>query len=676
MCSPWSSVSSPVLTMAVIYAGGTTSTIPRRSRAAPTPPARAAIIESDDGSVGRDGRRRVARAWRRTAPGGMGAGGHREQASGPIRWSRSSPAMCKARSVPPERSAPSEPGRLSVGFDATPLLGRPTGVGAFCAGALVRPGRPAAPRGVGLRGELAPSAGHRAAGPRRVSPPGSGPCRPARCTRRGPGPVAARSSGSSGRHDVVHGTNFVVPPTRRAARVVTVHDLTVVLYPELCDRPTLAVPRPHPAGGGRGGVGAHPVAVRGRPGGRRVRRRPGAGPGRAPRGSPACAPRARSHGRAGAAADCPTGATRYVLAIGTVEPRKDYPLLVRAFDAVAAAHPDVALVVVGADGWGAERFDRRAWRRRRGRDRIVRPGYLDDRGLAPLLAGASAVGLPVPSTRDSASRPLQAMAAGVPVVATAAGAVPEVVGDGAVLVEPGDGDGLAGALVPRPRRRVRHRGPGGPGTAPEPRSSPGRRAPRAWPALPGRPPTPVGARGSGRVRAGPAAVRSLRLLMWSSSCGGRPRAGSAPTCAGCSRASTTLAPDRASRVELVASRSRRPGRAGSARRPVGHPVRRSLLPGPVLTRAWDHGLLRRPAGVRRGPRHLAVHHGTGRSGHGRHRARPAVAAGARGLSAPGPRLARGGAAPRPAPGRPVRRPRRRWWPTTCARPAPRRRRSR
>ncbi len=36
--------------------------------------------------------------------------------------------------------------------------------------------------------------------------------------------------------DVVHGTNFVVPPTRRAARVVTVHDLTAVRFPEMCDR--------------------------------------------------------------------------------------------------------------------------------------------------------------------------------------------------------------------------------------------------------------------------------------------------------------------------------------------------------------------------------------------------------------------------------------------------------
>ena len=42
--------------------------------------------------------------------------------------------------------------------------------------------------------------------------------------------------------DVVHGTNFVVPPTRRAARVVTVHDLTTVHFPSLCDASTLGFP--------------------------------------------------------------------------------------------------------------------------------------------------------------------------------------------------------------------------------------------------------------------------------------------------------------------------------------------------------------------------------------------------------------------------------------------------
>jgi glycosyltransferase involved in cell wall biosynthesis len=141
----------------------------------------------------------------------------------------------------------------------------------------------------------------------------------------------------------------------------------------------------------------------------------------------------------------PDGCHRYVLAVGTIEPRKDYPLLVRSFDEVAAAHPDVALVVVGSDGWGAAAFGD-AVAAAAARDRIVRPGYLDDAGLAAALRGADA--LAYPSRYEGFGfPPLQAMAAGVPVVATAAGAVPEVVGDGAWLVPAGDGDALAARLV-------------------------------------------------------------------------------------------------------------------------------------------------------------------------------------------------------------------------------------
>lgn len=133
------------------------------------------------------------------------------------------------------------------------------------------------------------------------------------------------------------------------------------------------------------------------------------------------------------------------MAIGTIEPRKDYPLLVRSFDAVAAVHPDVALVIVGGAGWGAEAFAE-ALATSAAKDRIVRPGYLDDAGLSATLSGAAV--LAYPSLYEGFGLPpLQAMAAGVPVVATAAGAVPEVVGDGAWLVPSGDGDALAARLV-------------------------------------------------------------------------------------------------------------------------------------------------------------------------------------------------------------------------------------
>jgi glycosyltransferase involved in cell wall biosynthesis len=132
------------------------------------------------------------------------------------------------------------------------------------------------------------------------------------------------------------------------------------------------------------------------------------------------------------------------LAVGTIEPRKDYPTLVSAFGPVATDHPDVALVIVGGDGWGAGAFAA-AVEASPARSRIVRPGYLDDQDLATTLGGASV--LAYPSRYEGFGfPPLQAMAAGVPVVTTAVGAIPEVVGDGALLVDPSDPAALAAAL--------------------------------------------------------------------------------------------------------------------------------------------------------------------------------------------------------------------------------------
>ncbi len=351
--------------------------------------------------------------------------------------------MCKAHPVPPERPATTDEGRLSVGFDATPLLGRPTGVGAFCTGALT---------GLGDRHDVDVMAfavsWRRRRGIEARLPPGiaSGqrpmPARPlhAAWAHRSLPPV----EWFVGRHDVVHGSNFVVPPTRWAARVVTVHDLTVVRFPELCDAPTLAYPALIRRAVAEGAWVHTPSSFV-------------AGEVVEEFGIDADRVRAVHHGipelpePTGRAAgtpgglELPDGCHRYVLAVGTVEPRKDYPLLVRSFSAVAAAHPDVALVIVGGDGWGAESFAD-AVASSPVTSRIVRPGYLGDAALADVLGGASV--LAYPSRYEGFGfPPLQAMAAGVPVVATAAGAVPEVVGDGAWLVDPGDGDELSARIV-------------------------------------------------------------------------------------------------------------------------------------------------------------------------------------------------------------------------------------
>lgn len=237
--------------------------------------------------------------------------------------------------------------------------------------------------------------------------------------------------------DVVHGTNFVAPPTAGAA-VVTIHDLTYLRFPEMCTADVLQ----YPGLVGRAlhrGATVHTVSefVRGevleeyRLSDDRV----------------VAVPNGISAVRLGDAArgHAAVGGDRYIAAVGTVEPRKDLPGLVRAFDSMAGDHQDLRLAIAGADGWGAGALTD-AIATARHAERIVRLGWIDDDRRADLLAGATAFVLPSRYEGFGLTAG-EAMAAGVPVVATAVGAVPEVVGDAAVLVPPDDADALAGAIA-------------------------------------------------------------------------------------------------------------------------------------------------------------------------------------------------------------------------------------
>jgi glycosyltransferase involved in cell wall biosynthesis len=141
------------------------------------------------------------------------------------------------------------------------------------------------------------------------------------------------------------------------------------------------------------------------------------------------------------------GEAPFVLAVGTIEPRKDLVSLVRAFDTVAAtpAGRDLRLVLAGKRGWAATEVDD-AISRSAHRDRIVRLGWVDDQTRADLLRAARV--LAYPSVYEGFGLPpLEAMLARVPVVTTDAGALPETVGDAALIVPVGDADALADALT-------------------------------------------------------------------------------------------------------------------------------------------------------------------------------------------------------------------------------------
>lgn len=133
----------------------------------------------------------------------------------------------------------------------------------------------------------------------------------------------------------------------------------------------------------------------------------------------------------------------YVLAAGTLEPRKGVVGLVRAYRQ-AAPEIDHTLVLAGPDGPDVERV--LAEIERGGPGRIVLTGRLDGTDLDAVLRGAAV--LAYPSRYEGFGLPiLEAMQRGVPVITTTTPACAETAGDAALLVEPDDVAGLADALV-------------------------------------------------------------------------------------------------------------------------------------------------------------------------------------------------------------------------------------
>jgi glycosyltransferase involved in cell wall biosynthesis len=136
-------------------------------------------------------------------------------------------------------------------------------------------------------------------------------------------------------------------------------------------------------------------------------------------------------------------ADRFVLHVGTLQPRKNIPTLIEAF--AQAAPPDVMLILVGGKGWLFEEIFSRVQALGL-QERVRFTGYVPDEDM-PLWYNAASV-LAFPSLYEGFGMPVvEAMACGTPVVAAGCSSLPEAVGETGLLFDPQNVAELADRLT-------------------------------------------------------------------------------------------------------------------------------------------------------------------------------------------------------------------------------------
>lgn len=136
----------------------------------------------------------------------------------------------------------------------------------------------------------------------------------------------------------------------------------------------------------------------------------------------------------------------FILYVGTIEPRKNLPTLVRAFEEIYRnTHLRPQLVIAGNKGWLTEELFANV-EQSGVRDRILMTGYLGDDDLRALYSTCAVMSYPA-LYEGAGLPPLEAMACGASVVTTSTAAIAEMVGNGARLVAPKDQLALAANIV-------------------------------------------------------------------------------------------------------------------------------------------------------------------------------------------------------------------------------------
>ena len=236
--------------------------------------------------------------------------------------------------------------------------------------------------------------------------------------------------------DVVHSQHPLLIPSRRAARVITIHDLFFLTHPE---RTRAEIRRDYAALAASHARRADAIVTSSHYTKRVISERFDVPPERIH----VCSPGPPQWRTLGYQPNVPPDG--YILFLGTLEPRKNIGTLLDAYAQLRQRLPSAPRLVLA----GGASADAQEWL-----DRIGRPplqghvdhlGYVTDQQREGVYAGARV--LVLPSWDEGFGLPaLEAMSAGVPVVVSTRGSLPEVVGEAGTLIEPGDADGFAAAM--------------------------------------------------------------------------------------------------------------------------------------------------------------------------------------------------------------------------------------
>ena len=241
--------------------------------------------------------------------------------------------------------------------------------------------------------------------------------------------------------DVFHFSDWMYPSQRGGVRVTTVHDLVPLRFPEWVQRRTRRMHGPKYENAART---CNRVFVNSRftagevvdllrvPPERVVVAYPGIDPCFRPEGE-----RAELGGP-------------YVLAVSTLEPRKNLPALIAAFALLRRRRPDLTLAIAGLTGWEERPLDAAG---------VRLLGFVSDEELGRLYRGAAVFAYP--SRFEGFGIPIvEALASGTPVAVSSHASMDEASGGAALRADPGDAEAFAAALerALEPPSELRERG--------------------------------------------------------------------------------------------------------------------------------------------------------------------------------------------------------------------------